>query len=149
MKPTILIDRREQLPWGFPADTFDVQPATLPTGDYSLLGFDQDVVIERKSTADLVSTLIHGRNRFIHELSRLAMFKTAIIAAECDAADIEAHRYESDAAPASVLGMCASCFLDYGVPVMFWSNRQQCEKMAAQFLRLYFKRHAAELVHAA
>lgn len=53
----IVIDTREQTPYGFAK--YDAEPirAALPTGDYSLPGFEDRVAIERKSLDDLVGCL--------------------------------------------------------------------------------------------
>lgn len=127
MKPTILIDRREQRPWAFPTDTFDVLPATLATGDYSIAGLQDRVACERKSIGDLVSTVIHDWLRFRRELYRLAAFDFAAIIVEADVSDLWEKRYESEAEPASVWGRCNDCFITHGVPVLWWGSRKYCE----------------------
>ena len=67
--PTILIDTREQTPLPF-AD-LTTERRTLPTGDYSVLGFERDFIVERKSVADLVQSATFERERFERELVRM------------------------------------------------------------------------------
>jgi ERCC4-type nuclease len=77
----ILVDSREQAPYtfaGIPANAEDggglVRVETirfsLPEGDYGL-ELDRRIRIERKSKADLWSTVAQGRGRFEAELARL------------------------------------------------------------------------------
>ncbi len=89
----VVIDTREQLNWEFEGMTCDQidggGPLTVPTvrgtltsGDYSLLGYESRVAVERKSLADLYSTLGQGRERFERELERLAAMEFAAVVIE-------------------------------------------------------------------
>lgn len=70
----IIVDSREKDPLDFSpfADCGDckisVERATLNCGDYSLRGWEHHLMIERKSLQDCVSTLTHGRDRFMREV---------------------------------------------------------------------------------
>lgn len=79
---TISIDSREQCPWSFTGFKTDAkqgnrplivptQVTTLATGDYSIVGFEALLSIERKSIQDFYSTVLGSRDRFERELSRL------------------------------------------------------------------------------
>ena len=89
----IIIDTREQLPFAFagiPSDAkegkgfyaIDVVRQTLQSGDYSIDGLQEIVAVERKSLADLFSTIGQGRDRFVRELERLSSFRYAAIVFE-------------------------------------------------------------------
>ena len=82
---TVAIDTREQAAWtfhGIATDGTRAKPAapmivptevkTLQTADYSIVGCEDRVVIERKSLSDLYGTLGGGRVRFTNELERMA-----------------------------------------------------------------------------
>ena len=71
-EPVIVVDTREQKPYRFTR----CQVKTLPTGDYSLVGLEDCIAIERKSAADLAGSLGAGRTRFRRELERLAQLDT-------------------------------------------------------------------------
>ena len=75
---TIAIDTREQRPYEFPG----AERMTLPTGDYSIVGLEDQVAIERKSKTDAYSSLGQARARFRRELERLAKFDYAAIVVE-------------------------------------------------------------------
>ncbi len=79
----VVIDTREQSPFGFAGIVADAAQrrrpiavqtvrAGLPTGDYSVEGLESSIAIERKSRADIYSTIAQGRKRFARELERLA-----------------------------------------------------------------------------
>lgn len=91
---TVVIDSREQRPFTFGqalADTHrnrvqivQTTVAALPSGDYSIAGFEDRIAVERKSLADLYSTLGQGRVRFIKELERLAAYEYSAVVVEAE-----------------------------------------------------------------
>lgn len=132
----IVVDSNEQRPWLFPEPEFSVEVRKLRDGDYSLAGLEDVFVIERKSLGDLVQTVIHDHIRFRKELNRLGRCYAACIAVESSIAEVYAGRYEGDANPESVIGRCHACYLDHGIPVLFWQDRATAERSAARLLRL-------------
>lgn len=90
---TVIIDTREQSPYCFQSFKSDARDkslpliiptttATLKTGDYSILGHESEITIERKSLQDLYGTIGGGRDRFERELSRMSEFKIAHVVVE-------------------------------------------------------------------
>ena len=54
IKPTLIVDSREQIPWDFSCDD-DFESVTcrkLDVGDYSIVGIEHLITIERKASAD-------------------------------------------------------------------------------------------------
>ena len=82
-EPIIAVDTREQKPYRF--ERFEVK--TLPTGDYSIVGLEDRVAIERKTKSDAYSTIGRGRARFESELERLARLSYAAIVIESSLTD--------------------------------------------------------------
>ena len=92
---TCAIDSREQFPFTFRGLTADadkgklplvvpVETRTLRTCDYSIVGHESAIGVERKSKSDFVSTLIQGRDRFIRELERMQeMERTYVVVEAC------------------------------------------------------------------
>lgn len=74
--PTLICDSREQRPLSFDnlpirgAKSLPVVVRKLDEGDYSVLGLEKILFIERKSIADLYGTIFKGRDRFERELVR-------------------------------------------------------------------------------
>lgn len=64
----IIIDTREQEPWKLKGVKAEVD--TLSFGDYAIKGREKEIVIERKSLSDFVSTLVRGYDRFVREFER-------------------------------------------------------------------------------
>lgn len=139
---TVIADTREQRPWSLDPSRFVLERAPLQTGDYTVKGLEARLRIERKSLGDAVGTFISDWLRFRKELYRLAFFDVACIVVEADLSDVYAHRYESDAAPDSVIGRANAIYLDHGVPVFWWGNRAGCVGMVESFLALAVKKLA-------
>lgn len=81
----IIIDTREQTPWGFDPRFVNPRVGTLRTGDYALCG-DDHFAIERKSLDDFLGTIATGWERFQRELDRMveAEFSAYVIIVESD-----------------------------------------------------------------
>lgn len=89
---TVVIDTRERTPYQFSKNfmrdrsLFYIQAITksLPTGDYSIVGHESEIAVERKSLADFLGTAGQGRRRFERELGRLAKMKFAAVVIEAE-----------------------------------------------------------------
>lgn len=90
---TVIVDSREQSPFHFTGYRSDarqsyrplvipVEIAALASGDYSLLGFENRVAVERKSLQDAYSTFAQNRERFERELDRLNALEFAGVVIE-------------------------------------------------------------------
>ena len=97
-----------------------VKVGTLPTGDYSIEGLEDQVTIERKSLADPFGTIGGLRKRFQRELKRMTSFKYAAVVIEADWPTI----YQSpppcfELSPKSVRGSVIAWNIRHRV--MFWT----------------------------
>lgn len=144
-KPTVLVDTREQTP--LPLERFDnwlagVRPATLATGDYSIEGMEQLVCLERKSLNDLVSTLMHNRDRFFRQLERMQAFPHRAILVEASYEDVKSpYVFCEDVAahPNGVSGSLDALEVRFGIPVIYTSrNRALAAEKAASWLSKTF-----------
>jgi ERCC4-type nuclease len=80
----VLVDSREKNPWTFPRNT-RITKKKLETGDYSLYGWEEQVVIERKGWPDYYNCCIGQSNtqmRFMEQMERLASMPFACIMVE-------------------------------------------------------------------
>jgi DNA excision repair protein ERCC-4 len=128
-----VIDSREQTP-------LDLSPLVVVTkkldaGDYSIVGLESRVAIERKTMSDLIGTLTFGRERFERELDRLASYERALILVEGDLSDVIEGRYRSTVRPQCIVGSFASFFARWGVTTVFVGNRRNAQIMARAFLQ--------------
>jgi ERCC4-type nuclease len=90
----IVIDTREQAPWGWDRDDAITEVHALTAGDYALAddcepvkGRDSLAVrfaIERKSLEDFLATISTGWERFQRELVRMESFPARVIIVEGD-----------------------------------------------------------------
>ena len=137
----ILVDTREQAPL-FVGRPWAVR-ATLATGDYSLAGYEGQVVLERKSLADAYGTIGRGRERFERELERMRPFACKGILVEATYADLlDPERqdpcWRSRVHPASVEGSLLAFRRRFGVEVLFAGNRLHSERLAFRWLATWW-----------
>lgn len=137
---TIAVDTREQLPFEFSSGVA-IERKGLATGDYSLVGMEEQVAFERKGLDDLVNCVIHDKKRFASELARLALMKHRAVVVEASVADVLARRYRSEAHPNAVLAATNAIYLHYGIPVFFWGDRPHCRQMLEDLLTRIWKGH--------
>lgn len=133
-RPYVLIDTREQAPLRFPPNLgVDCGSATLPVADYSVRGFTSLIALERKSVADLVQTLSHGRERFENELDLLTQYRWRAILVEGNRSDVEAGIYRSMMLPKSVIGSLRAIWMRWGVPTFWLGDAKGCAAEVAWY----------------
>ena len=150
--PPIVIDTREQTPLRFPEGVETIR-ATLRTGDYSVGGYEDSFAIERKSLADLVNTVIHGRDRFERELARMDGFKFRRLLVTCPFARVDCGGYDfSKANPKAVVASVNAFEVRYGVPVVYAADATEAARRvldwAHYFVREVTKRNPCTLAPA-
>lgn len=141
-KPVLIIDTREQLPYQFKAfeDQFEhTIRGTLKAGDYSLEGYQGRIAVERKSLGDLVNTIVHGRERFKRELTKLSAMDYAAIVVEASLKEVSSPYSFSQAKPQSVVGSLQSFSLLYGVHIVFANDRHNAESWIANTLLKFYR----------
>jgi ERCC4-type nuclease len=135
--PPIVVDTREQRPWTFANDSI---VATVPTGaDYSLLGWEHAIGLERKNLDDLVGSLTTGRERFMRSLAALRERPFRALVVEADLSTIIAGDFRSRMNPSSLLGSLAS-IMSRGIPVVFASDHQSAGIFAERLLAKFYAR---------
>ncbi len=147
IKPTIVIDSREQTPLVF--GQLPTVTAGLVTGDYSIAGLEDHFAIERKTIVDLVGSVIQGRERFERELCRMRGYEFRRLLITGTREDIEAGRYFSKANPKAVLASVDAFEVRYSLPVVWEPSESEAaatvERWARYFVREVGKRATASL----
>ena len=133
----IAIDTREQRPLEF---EWLSERVTLATGDYSIIGYEDQIAIERKSLTDLDSTVIHNRDRFERELERFRSIPFKCIVVESDMRKLFLKSRRGQAHPMSIIGLCLAYQIDYDIPFLFSSTREIAAKVVLSFLHRAYKR---------
>jgi len=141
-KPTILIDTREQTPLVFTRLASETRG--LPTGDYSIKGFETHFAIERKSIADLVACCCgDNRVRFEAELVRIRGYDFRRLLVCGAPSEITTQRYRSNIQPRVVWATLHAFEVRYSLPYVFAVTPEQAaaqvEKWAAWYWREQLK----------
>ena len=82
-----IIDTREQMP----LDLAPLQTTTgmLGTGDYSVVGLEKVIAVERKSLGDLLDCVGRERERFDKAVQRMMAYPVKVLVVEATWHDIE------------------------------------------------------------
>jgi ERCC4-type nuclease len=156
---TVAADTREQAPWGFQNITtggklwlVKRQVCTLQTGDYSIVGYESQVVIERKSAEDFLGSITAGNARFRREHERAAEIVKAggfacvviegCMAAICD--ELDSPNSERRMTSETVIGIVASWPRRYGVHWLFAGDRRRAELLAFRILVKWHQEHGGQ-----
>lgn len=156
---TIAVDTREQAPFSFSSIRansdrsyrpliIDTQRTTLQQGDYSIVGHELQIAIERKSKTDLFGTLSAGRERFENELQRLSQHVNwSAVIVESEMSGILEHPPEfSQLSAKSVVGSVVAFMVRYpSVHWLFMPGRQAAELMCFRLLERYWKELEKEI----
>ena len=138
---TILVDTREQRPFNFEHERYDVQiqPGTLTVGDYSLRGLEDKVAVERKSLPDLVQCLGRERERFERELQRGAALDAFAVVIEGSWSDLANGNFRSQLNPHAACQSVLAFMARYRLPFLFAGSRPAAEYSVWGFLRQFLE----------
>jgi len=136
----IVRDSREQSPFHFDGEKFnqvEVQEGNLSTGDYSLLGLESRVAVERKSLPDFMASISTGRERFERELARARGLDAFMVVVEAPFSEIVAGNYRSKMQPKAATQTAYSFMCRYRATFHFAQSRAWAEYATFHFLRHY------------
>lgn len=126
----ILVDVRERYAWAFTDHQVSTAKEPLAAGDYAVrYGDELAAVVERKSLADLVSTLTSGKMRFV--LAELASVHRAAVVVEDRYAGVFKLDRVRPAVVADAVGECAARFPS--VPIVFADTRALAQQWTYRF----------------
>jgi len=152
----VIVDTREQAPYTFAGLKQDAveggqkisvqrQWKALRSGDYSIAGYEDKVAVERKSLADLYSTLAKGRDRFEREMDRLAVLDAACVVVEASWGTILGDPPKrSRLPPKTVLRTCLAWTQRYGVPWLTFDSRRLAEIGTYRYLERWWRDYQEE-----
>ena len=137
-----VIDTREQLPLALPLRTIT---DTLPTGDYSVSGFEDLICVERKSLPDLIGCMTSGRTRFEKELQRMRAYDARCVVVEASWRQLRDGEYRSRITPEAATHSVVSWLSRFAVPFLFVDDRKSAADAVAYFLYTSTKKHYERL----
>ena len=126
-----VVDTREQLPLELPLRSIT---DTLPTGDYSVLGFEDLICVERKSLPDLIGCMTSGRKRFERELQRMKAYDARCVVVEASWQQLRDGEYRSRITPEAATHSVVSWISSFAVPFLFVGDRVSAADAVAYFL---------------
>jgi DNA excision repair protein ERCC-4 len=138
MKPSelvVAIDTREHKPYRFPRS----EVKTLPTGDYSIVGLEDRIAIERKTKEDAYSSLGQRRARFEGELQRLSRFDYAAIVIESSLPEFLQAPAFSHMNPKAAASSLIAWSVKYRVCVFFAGDRRHGNALTRQLLEKFWR----------
>lgn len=141
---SIIIDSREQVGYRYLFPNFSCSVKALNAGDYSISPFENQVAIERKTLDDYISTIIHNRERFEIELTKLQTYENKAIIVEASYSDIVNHNYTSKAHPNSIIGLTHSLSYKYNIPIYFLQNNILANRFTLLYLQAFAKKKQRE-----
>ena len=139
---TAIIDTREQRP--LELSPLGVTVGTLCAGDYSLLGCEHVVRIERKSLDDLLGCVGRDRDRFEREVQRLLAFQVRVLLVEATWAEIELGQWRSKVTPQAAIGSLLG-WQAMGLSVHMVGDHKRAGIHASRLLYTVAKRRWREL----
>lgn len=140
----VICDTREQLPLSL--EPMQFTRGTLSTGDYSVMGLESQICIERKSLADLTQSLGRERERFDREMKRILAYPHRCLVIEGSLDDVTAHNYQSRIHPNAVVSSLMG-YASHGIPFVFCGSREMMSDLVKRFLfiscqRIWASHHA-------
>lgn len=147
----VAIDTREQAPYHFQNLESDAAKSyrplivrskvmTLETGDYSIVGHENRVCVERKSLPDAYGTFGGGRARFERELDRMSEMDFAAVVIEASWSTIIGHPpKQSKLLPKTVYRSVLAWSQRYGVHFWDCPTRGFAERTTFRILERFWK----------
>ncbi len=137
---TLIIDTRENDPlFQRPPKGLPIIRTTLETGDYSILGFEGKIAVERKTIPDLLSCLGNDRERFKRELEKLQGYEWKAIVVEGAESELYQFHDFSLMHPESVRQSLVSINIRYGVQFYFNQKREGLERWILDHLIKFWR----------
>lgn len=140
--PTIVIDTREPVDGGWePYFTVPVVRQTLQTGDFSLLGCEDMVAIERKTTDDLLNCFCSSRKRFTKELQRFQAIPSRWVIVEGNYKGLLAGDFRSRMTSRSAWESCVAMMVRFQIPILMADNARTAAALCESILTRWFREH--------
>lgn len=145
---TIIIDTREQTPWEF--GYHDTAKQKLDTGDYSMVGFENIVAVERKKSVSELATNL-SESRFEDVLDRLSSIKHPYMIFEFDIDDVYAFPVGSDIPKRMwdklrisgnyIIKRLIEIQLKYNIQVIFCGDASNAERFTVSLMKRIYEQY--------
>lgn len=138
----IIVDTREKTPWKFRNSIAQ----KLDTGDYSVLGYEDDICIERKkSVSEIAQNIVDPR--FWREIERMGSIKYRVIICEFSEADVASYpsqlpwflRKKARIKGKFILSKIREIVEDFNIEVVYCNNHSYAQVYARDWLKVAVK----------
>lgn len=120
---------------------------TIPAGDYSVRGFESEIVIERKSINDLYGSMFGDWDRESKKLLQIAEYRRKWLLIEGPESEVLKFQQFSTVHPNSMRGRLVSIQIRLGIPIYYAATRKDAERFVLDMLTKYYrvKREGTEI----
>lgn len=125
-------DSREQQI--LPLEPFKYVVKKLEVADYSVVGLENKIAIEKKSLDDLCACVGRERQRFDRMVARLRNYEYAAIVVTADWSQIDLKSYRGTLTPTQIYGALMGWALTAKVPIIFAGDHIRAGKLVARLL---------------
>lgn len=146
---TIIIDTREKHPYCFASffpcnekdgkynGKYNEVRKALKTGDYSVVGYEDVIAVERKTLDDLSHSLMssQSKSRFHAELERLSEMQYVVLLIEGSIEDVLSHNYAGSTPGSKMFEEVVGVMAEYGIPVVFAGDRQCAQRFVWEWMK--------------
>jgi len=134
----IIQDSREKRPWTFQitGSVKDVKISKLETGDYSIKGMEEILMIERKASVDeLFMNLGVQWKRFEREMERAKSYKYKYLVVEATMRDIYRGSRYSKMSGRFIMARLVYLQIEYGIRVIFAGSGKYVQGFIIQLMK--------------
>ena len=135
----LAIDTREQLPLFENVDGLVTDRKKLDFGDYSIVGFEDRVCIERKRISDLTSYIASDRENTIKKLDAMKPLDWKALVVECEEIELYLPKQFTSVPPEVFRQTLASWRLRYNLHTYFSGDRRMVEMFVLDHLIKYYR----------
>lgn len=135
----IVIDTREKEPLFSWLSSEQRVVKKLDYGDYSILGFEKRIAVERKTQSDLWISLTKERDRFEKELEGLRGYEFIGLVVESREEDLYGYQLFSNTSPNVIYNSIASIEVKYNLHIYITPSREMIEKWVLSRFKFYYK----------
>jgi ERCC4-type nuclease len=136
-KAVLLVDTREQSPLDcarFAGWFAGIEKRALALGDYSIAGFEDECVVERKDLPDLVRSFTTDRAVFISRLERMATRRYRLLLITAALSQVKSEYSFSAVDPNRIMQSLIAVLAGVGVPFLCTETHEMAEEVVASYL---------------
>jgi ERCC4-type nuclease len=136
-KAVLLIDTREQNPLDcsrFAGWFAAIEKRALALGDYSIAGFEDQCVVERKDLPDLVRSFTTDRAVFISRLKRMATYRHRLLVITAALSQVKSKYSFSAVDPNRIVQSLIAVLAGVGVPFLCTETHEMAEEVVASYM---------------